>query len=329
MNEKRKGNMDLKQLQYFVVSVECGSFKRAAEMLYTTQPHISKTLKSLEEELGCELLARTAKGVEATEVGKNIYNYARQVLIDSNRIINIPEELYEEKLRVAANSGDKMVTFFTHFLLENKGQELHADYVKGSTSQIIESVANRETDLGFCFISHRQKAYYKHMIEQEKLEFGALMQSNPVLCVGPGSPLYNLPKVEDSQLRNFRFIQSQEDDYAISMNPGYMQAESPFYKNQQVITTNSEHLLIHMLLETDLCNISYNLPTDDCVNEQIRAIPISGKGQEVTFGYLMRKQERLPMVAQRFLDFVKEHLHDTEDDFHMSSPQAEENFWKG
>ncbi len=37
--------MDLKQLQYFVVSVESGSFKKAAEMLYTTQPHISKSIK--------------------------------------------------------------------------------------------------------------------------------------------------------------------------------------------------------------------------------------------------------------------------------------------
>ena len=40
--------MDLKQLQYFVVSVESGSFKKAAERLYTSQPHISKSIKALE-----------------------------------------------------------------------------------------------------------------------------------------------------------------------------------------------------------------------------------------------------------------------------------------
>ena len=48
--------MELKQLQYFVVSVDMGSFQNAAKMLYTTQPHVSKTVKALEEELHLKLL---------------------------------------------------------------------------------------------------------------------------------------------------------------------------------------------------------------------------------------------------------------------------------
>ena len=41
--------MDVKQLQYFVVSVDMGSFHSAAEALITTQPNVSKIVKSLEE----------------------------------------------------------------------------------------------------------------------------------------------------------------------------------------------------------------------------------------------------------------------------------------
>ena len=41
--------MQLKQLRFFVASVDTGSFKAAAEVLYTSQPHISKTIKALEE----------------------------------------------------------------------------------------------------------------------------------------------------------------------------------------------------------------------------------------------------------------------------------------
>ena len=40
--------MDVKQLQYFVVSVDMGSFHSAAEVLITTQPNVSKIVKSLE-----------------------------------------------------------------------------------------------------------------------------------------------------------------------------------------------------------------------------------------------------------------------------------------
>ncbi len=68
--------MDLKQMQYFVASVDSGSFKRASEILYTSQPHISKTIKSLETELHMELLQRTARGVNVTAAGRKVYEYA-------------------------------------------------------------------------------------------------------------------------------------------------------------------------------------------------------------------------------------------------------------
>ena len=318
--------MDLKQLQYFVVSVDCGSFKRAAELLYTTQPHVSKTVKALEDELGCALFDRNVKGVQATETGKNIYHYARQVLIDSNRIINLPEELSQKTLRVAANSGDRMVALFSHYYMEKKDSGLHADYVKGSMEQIIDSVSGRETDVGFLFISDRQNAFVSQMLLQKKLNFYPLLRMEPLLFVGPENPLYHMSGVSEQELRNYRFIQSQEDDYAVNMNPGYMQAEYPFYKNQQIITTNSEHLLIHMLLETDLCNISYNLPSDVCVNEKIHAIPIhgNGKGSRVTFGYILRIEEEGKETAQDVIRCVGEDISDPEK---QEPPEASEEFW--
>jgi len=41
--------MDLKQLQYFVVCAQTGSFSDAAKVLYSTQPSVSKVVKALED----------------------------------------------------------------------------------------------------------------------------------------------------------------------------------------------------------------------------------------------------------------------------------------
>ena len=70
--------MEIKQLQYFVVSVDMGSFQNAAKMLYTTQPHVSKTVKALEEELHLKLLAREARGVRMTEEGKKLIELVKR-----------------------------------------------------------------------------------------------------------------------------------------------------------------------------------------------------------------------------------------------------------
>lgn len=53
--------MDIRHLQYFLEVARQQSFTKAAEVLYITQPTISKTVKSLEEELGITLLDRYGK----------------------------------------------------------------------------------------------------------------------------------------------------------------------------------------------------------------------------------------------------------------------------
>ena len=54
--------LEVKELQYFVVCADLSSFSRAAEVLYTTQPNVSKVIRSLEEKLGFEVFERDNRG---------------------------------------------------------------------------------------------------------------------------------------------------------------------------------------------------------------------------------------------------------------------------
>ena len=58
--------IELKQLQFFAACVEEGSFSRAAEVLYTSQPNVSKVINELEREIGIKLFERGGRGVEPT-----------------------------------------------------------------------------------------------------------------------------------------------------------------------------------------------------------------------------------------------------------------------
>ena len=62
--------MELKQLEYFTIVCEKGSFSQAAECLYTSQPNVSKVISSLEKELGRKLVERAAEGCESRPMGK-------------------------------------------------------------------------------------------------------------------------------------------------------------------------------------------------------------------------------------------------------------------
>lgn len=72
--------MELRQLRYFVAIAEAGSFSRAAERLHISQPPLSTQIRSLEEEIGTQLLARTNRGVLLTGSGQVFYEEVRAVL---------------------------------------------------------------------------------------------------------------------------------------------------------------------------------------------------------------------------------------------------------
>lgn len=77
--------MRIEQLVCFQKVVQCKSFTKAANELYTTQPSVSKIIDSMEKELGRQLFLRTSRGVELTDFGQRVYNDARVILriIDS------------------------------------------------------------------------------------------------------------------------------------------------------------------------------------------------------------------------------------------------------
>ena len=70
--------MDLSQLETFLEAAERGSFRRAAEALYLSQPSVSARLQTLENELGVPLFHRMGRGVRLTEMGKVFLPYAQR-----------------------------------------------------------------------------------------------------------------------------------------------------------------------------------------------------------------------------------------------------------
>jgi DNA-binding transcriptional LysR family regulator len=72
--------VELRQLKYFMAIAEEGNFSRAAERLHVSQPPLSTQIKSLEDELGVQLLKRTNRGVSLTAAGSVFYEETRVAL---------------------------------------------------------------------------------------------------------------------------------------------------------------------------------------------------------------------------------------------------------
>ena len=70
--------MEIYELEVFWTVAQEKSFSRAAQKLGRSQPAISLAVQRLEDELGEQLVDRSAKGLRVTDAGQAVLDYARR-----------------------------------------------------------------------------------------------------------------------------------------------------------------------------------------------------------------------------------------------------------
>jgi len=78
--------MDTRQLRIFTAVYRTGSFTKAAEELFTTQPTISEHMRNLEDRLGCKLFDRLGRSIMPTPQAELLYPKATEILSEIDKI---------------------------------------------------------------------------------------------------------------------------------------------------------------------------------------------------------------------------------------------------
>ncbi len=88
--------MELNALSAFVAVAEHGSFSRAAQALYLTQPAVSKRVSGLEAELGVRLFDRLGRQIALTDAGRALLPRATDLLQSAGELQRLVTRLSDE-----------------------------------------------------------------------------------------------------------------------------------------------------------------------------------------------------------------------------------------
>lgn len=291
--------MEFKQLQYFVTSVDLGSFKKAADALYTTQPHISKTIKALEQELGMALLDRHPAGVTATEAGKQVYAYASDILLKCGQLAQIETAGQYPPLHIAAVPSGYLTGLAAGFCARWDGPALDVSYHEGSLDEIIQRLHRHEANLGLILLPGRRLAGFVQRTQKKRLTLEVLRTGAPCLIVGPGHPLYMASQVDRAALRTQPLF--QPPDGLLSWQTGALVGRDahagPAGRIQVGSTLMAEQLIRAGLLAAVGCAWM--------VKDGLRAVPVQRLDEKLCLGCLQRQREDLSGAEQEFLGFVR------------------------
>ncbi|RBO83468.1 LysR family transcriptional regulator [Marinomonas aquiplantarum] len=147
--------MNIKQVRAFLAVAQSMSFASAATQLHLSQPALSLSIKSLEEDLGGKLLTRTTRHISLTPEGQALLPIARRLLAQWE---NAEDEM---KQRFALQLGKITIASMPSFaasLLPKAIQNYHASYPNVQVAindvlsdVVVEMVRNNQVELGISF----------------------------------------------------------------------------------------------------------------------------------------------------------------------------------
>lgn len=191
--------MDLSELQVFLTVAREGSFSRAAERLYRTQPAVSLAIRKLEDDLGQRLFVRGARPVRLTDAGSLLKDYAE-------RLINLRDEVKkglseleglqrgELSLGVNESSIHALMPAIAKFRELHPGVQIRVHRM--FSRDIPHEVLNYRLDLGAV----------SYVPRDPQLQATEILKDELTLVVPPKHPLTKRREVDVSELGDESFV---------------------------------------------------------------------------------------------------------------------------
>jgi DNA-binding transcriptional LysR family regulator len=189
-------------LKYAVEVERTGSITKAADRLYMNQPHLSKTIRELEETLGMAIFRRTPNGMVPTEKGTEFLAAARNILAEVEAMERIMSGGGASKvsLHVAVPRASYVSYAFTEFIKTvPPDRELDIDYRETNSASIVEYVTSGECSIGIVRCRADYSNYFEDMFSEKNLRFELVREFEYLALMSDRHPLVHdeIVKCED------------------------------------------------------------------------------------------------------------------------------------
>ena len=211
--------MNILHMKYAVEVANTRSISKAAENLYTSQPNLSRAIKTLENDLKIKIFKRSSKGLEITIDGEELLLYAKNALTQIKKIESIYESRNEKKLRlsVCVPRASYFSYAFSEFAKElDNESSAEIVYKETNSMRAILNVVKEEYDLGIVRYQSAFEKYFSTLFDEKKLNYKMLNEFSYVMAVNKNNPLAKKDVIVAEDLASYTEI-THGDPYVPSL----------------------------------------------------------------------------------------------------------------
>ena len=297
--------MDFDHLVTFVEIAKQGSFSRAGQKLFRSQPAVSAQIRLLEQEYGQKLFDRVGKSIQLTSAGEALLEYAGKLLTlrnESLRAVADQASSPRGTLAIGANEATCL------YVLPDIFAEYHRLYpyvqisiYRNFSHKVIEKVENGSIDVGIVTLPVKSPSLRVHPIFRDRI----------MLMTSPFNALAKMKSVTSAQIAEQPLIFPKTG----FMRQVHDKLLRPFRSRLHI---TMELPSVGMIKRFVAAGLGVSLISESFVRDEVRAgkaklISVSDMDVWRELGVVYRRDRTLPRSALAFVNMVRQGIDDHPD----------------
>ncbi len=291
--------IDISKLKTFVTVADLGSFSKASEILYITQPAVTQQIKALEKTIGAKLFQRQGGKMCLTEEGKRIYEIAK-ILLGSY------EGLMEEIAKIKKDLKDTLFLGVSATLSEYVVPSLVADFHREFPSATVKIFTGNSHDVEEGLLSGVLNLGIIERESSSKFVSVPWLEDEIVFFTYPGNPIASSGEIEPEELYNVDLVMRE-------MNSGTRKIVKDALENLGIvferlnikIEANSSRTIMHIVKNGYGASfLSKGLLLKEIEHGSIVPVKIKGFKVKRRFNIIYPKTSNITFLASNFVKFI-------------------------
>ena len=290
--------MDFDQLTTFSEIAKQGSFSRAGQKLFRSQPAVSAQIRQLELEYGTKLFDRVGKSVRLTSAGETLYEYVHRMLTvrdESRRAVADQATMPRGVLSVSANEATCL------YLLPEVFAGYHAQFpavqisiYRNFSHKVLQKVEDGSVDVGIVTLP----------VKAPSLKTYPIFRDRVVLMCAPDNPLANHKGVKTSEIAEQPLIFPKTGFTRQMLDKVFRPYRSRLRVVMELPSVGMIKLFVAAGLGVTL--ISESFAKKEAKSGEVKLIPLADGDIWRELGLVYRRDRSLPRSAAAFVNIVRQ-----------------------
>ena len=303
--------MTIQQIYYAITISEQGSFNKASEVLYISQPSLTEAVKELEKELGISIFHRSGKGVTLTSDGAEFISYAHELYSQYENIIDRYGEKgkLKKKFAVSTQHYSFAVKSFVELVKQLSTDEYEFAIREVRTQKVIDDVGSLNSEIGILYMSDFNAPLLTQIFRTNKLEFHELITCDAYVYLWKGHPLAKNKSIRFDELTQYPSLSFEQG----GNNSMYFDEEIlSNHHYPRTIKATDRATMLNLMVGLNGYTLCSGIICEELNGSDFAAVPFEPDeehpGSKMKIGYITKKNIRLSTVGKIYVEELKKYL---------------------